>query len=110
MLTGPTVLTAVDMRIKVTVFWTCTLVISLFADSCHTQKLNIHWGPQSMMYLKGKYGRRFVSEDDRHVLKQSLQGWYAVLRGIQRLQLQELSKTGHFMSSEEVLIHYLRER
>lgn len=68
-------------KIKVTVVWTCTLVISLFLESCHAHKvkltsyshfflfcflyqnkllsslspqLNIHWGPQSMMYLKGK--------------------------------------------------------
>ncbi len=71
-------------RIKVEFVWTCTLVISLFVESCHAQKvnlmrishlslapcvtssyqskpvsslssqLNIHWSPQSMMYLKGK--------------------------------------------------------
>lgn len=68
---------------KVAVIWTCTLVICLFVDYCYAQKvkliathlfhwfsvthilpgniccvfllqLNIHWGPQSMMYLKGK--------------------------------------------------------
>lgn len=68
---------------KVAVIWTCTLVICLFVDYCYGQKvkliathlfhwfsvthilpgniccvfplqLNIHWGPQSMMYLKGK--------------------------------------------------------
>ncbi|CAB1459455.1 unnamed protein product [Pleuronectes platessa] len=57
--------------------------------------LHIHWGPQSMMYLKGKYGRRFVSEDDNSVQKQALQGWYALIRGTQRLQSLELSKPSH---------------
>ncbi|KAF3854170.1 hypothetical protein F7725_022225, partial [Dissostichus mawsoni] len=88
---------------KATVVWTCTLVLSLFLESCHTQKLNVHWGPQSMMYLKGKHGRRFVSEEDNSVLKQSLQGWYAALRGIQRLQSQDFSKTSHTVSLEKVL-------
>ncbi|MEQ2287697.1 hypothetical protein AMECASPLE_015396 [Ameca splendens] len=62
------------MNTKATVICTCSLVISLIVESYHAQKLNIHWGPQSMMYLKGKYGKRFVLEDDTSVLKQSLQG------------------------------------
>ncbi|KAG7231038.1 hypothetical protein INR49_025068 [Caranx melampygus] len=55
-------------------------------------------------------GRRFVSEEDNSVLKQGLQGWYAVLRGIQRMQSLDFSKAGHIMSSEKVLIHYLQDR
>lgn len=70
-------------RIKFIVVWTWMLAVSLFLVSCHAQKVNhhstvffpplhhskcdqskplssvspqlhIHWGPQSMMYLKGK--------------------------------------------------------
>ncbi|XP_047452920.1 spexin prohormone 2-like [Mugil cephalus] len=98
------------MKSKITVVWTCTLAVSLFIVSCHAQKLNIHWGPQSMMYLKGKHGRRFVMEDDNSVLKQGLQGWYEVLRGIQKLQTPQFKKPTHIVSSEKVLIHYLQER
>ncbi|XP_037624647.1 spexin prohormone 2 isoform X4 [Sebastes umbrosus] len=108
--TGPAAPTAADMKITATVVWTCTLVISLFVESCQAQKLNIHWGPQSMMYLKGKHGRRFVSGDDDSVLKQSPRGWYAVLRGIQRLQSRDSSKPSHIVSSEKVRIQYLQER
>ncbi|XP_039988056.1 spexin prohormone 2-like, partial [Xiphias gladius] len=108
--TGLDALTAADMRIKATVVWACTLITSLLVVCCQAQKLNIHWGPQSMMYLKGKHGRRFVSEEDNRVLKQGLHGWYAVLRGIQRLQSLEFSKPSHIMSSEKVLIHCLHER
>uniref|UniRef100_A0A8P4JX71 Uncharacterized protein n=1 Tax=Dicentrarchus labrax TaxID=13489 RepID=A0A8P4JX71_DICLA len=72
-------------------------------------QLNVHWGPQSMMYLKGKHGRRFVTEDDSSVLKQGLQGLYAVLRGIQK-QSWGFSKPGHIVRSDKVLIHYLQER
>ncbi|XP_049929314.1 uncharacterized protein LOC126408010 isoform X1 [Epinephelus moara] len=104
--TVPAAHTEADM-IKATVVWTCTLVISLFVESCHAQKLNIHWGPQSMMYLKGKHGRRFVSEDDS-IWKQSLQGWYAVLKGLQRLQSQDFRNPSHIGSSD--LIHYRLER
>ncbi|KAM8892017.1 spexin prohormone 2-like isoform 2-T3 [Spinachia spinachia] len=96
--------------IKAVVVWTCALVFSLLLESCHPQKLNIHWGPQSMMYLKGKHGRRFVSEEDHSALKQGLQGWYALLTGIQKLQSQDISKLRHTVRSEEVLIHYLQER
>ncbi|XP_051239319.1 spexin prohormone 2-like isoform X2 [Dicentrarchus labrax] len=97
------------MKITVTVVWTCTLVVSLLEECCHAQKLNVHWGPQSMMYLKGKHGRRFVTEDDSSVLKQGLQGLYAVLRGIQK-QSWGFSKPGHIVRSDKVLIHYLQER
>uniref|UniRef100_A0A668VHF5 Uncharacterized protein n=2 Tax=Pseudocrenilabrinae TaxID=318546 RepID=A0A668VHF5_OREAU len=95
---------------KVAVIWTCTLVICLFVDYCYAQKLNIHWGPQSMMYLKGKHGRRFVSEDNNSVLKQCLLGWYAVIRGIQKLQSLDFKRPSHILSSEKVLIHYLQKR
>ncbi|XP_058500357.1 spexin prohormone 2 isoform X4 [Solea solea] len=103
---GLTTLTQADM-IKAPVVWTCSFVISLLVGSCHAQKLNIHWGPQSMMYLKGKFGRRFVSEDENSLLKQALHGWYAVLKDKQR----QLSKASHMLNSEEkVLIHYLQDR
>ncbi|XP_078804441.1 spexin prohormone 2 isoform X1 [Oryzias latipes] len=69
------------MKTKALVIWTCSLVISLFIDYCHAQKLNIHWGPQSMMYLKGKYGKRFVSEDNNRVWKRGLNSLHALLKG-----------------------------
>ncbi|XP_034391110.1 spexin prohormone 2-like [Cyclopterus lumpus] len=103
-------LKATPSKIKVPVVWTCTLVVSLLVESCHAQKLNIHWGPQSMMYLKGKHGRRSVSEEDNSVLTRGLQGWYAVLRGIQKLQSRDFRKPSHILSSEKVLIRYLQER
>uniref|UniRef100_A0AAQ4P546 Uncharacterized protein n=1 Tax=Gasterosteus aculeatus aculeatus TaxID=481459 RepID=A0AAQ4P546_GASAC len=100
---------AADM-ITALVGWTVALVLSLLVESCRPQKLNVHWGPQSMMYLKGKHGRRFVSEDDRGVLTQGLQGWYALLRGTLKLQAPDISKRRHIVRSEKVLIHYLQER
>ncbi|XP_060890553.1 spexin prohormone 2-like [Labrus mixtus] len=112
------------MKINLTAVWMCSLFISLLVESDHAQKLNVHWGPQSMMYLKGKHGRRFVSEDDNDVLQglqglhslqglqglHSLQGWYAVLKGIQRLQSRVFSKPRHILTSEKVLIQVLQQR
>ena len=37
--------------------------------------------PSSLLLLSPSDGRRFVSEDNNRVLKQGLQGWYAVLKG-----------------------------
>ncbi|XP_035986772.1 spexin prohormone 2-like, partial [Fundulus heteroclitus] len=97
-------------KTKATLIWTCSLVISLIVESYHAQKLNIHWGPQSMMYLKGKYGKRFVLEDDASVLKQSLQGLTALLRGIQMLHSLELKKTLKILTLEKIFIQNLQER
>ncbi|XP_039665972.1 uncharacterized protein LOC120564782 isoform X3 [Perca fluviatilis] len=70
-------------KIKATAVWTCTLVFSLFLESCHAHKLNVHWGPQSMMYLKGKR--------------------------IRRLQSRGFSEPGHMVRSEKVLVHYVQQ-
>ncbi|KAK5621097.1 hypothetical protein CRENBAI_013804 [Crenichthys baileyi] len=98
------------MNTKATVICTCSLVISLIVESYHAQKLNIHWGPQSMMYLKGKYGKRFVLEDDTSVLRQSLQGLNTLIQGIQRLQSLELKKKTKILSLEKIFIKNLQER
>ncbi|XP_041852910.1 spexin prohormone 2-like [Melanotaenia boesemani] len=97
-------------KTKASVVWTCSLVLTLFVEACHAQKLKIHWGPQSMMYLKGKYGKRFVLEDHSGVLKQSLQSFYTLLRGMQALRLLRLKKRDNNMSSDKVLVHCLQER
>ncbi|XP_016888263.1 spexin-like isoform X2 [Cynoglossus semilaevis] len=108
--TGLTALTPEDM-IKAPVVWACSLIASLLVDSCHAQKLNIHWGPQSMMYLKGKYGRRFVTEENNKAPLLSLHGWFAVLRGSQRLQSLQISRPGHIVISDgKVLVHFLQDR
>ncbi|XP_017160602.1 uncharacterized protein LOC108166342 isoform X2 [Poecilia reticulata] len=95
---------------KATVIWTCSLLISLIVESYHAQKLSIHWGPQSMMYLKGKYGKRFVSEDGTSVLKQSLQGFSGLLQGIQMLQSLELKENPKILILEKIFIQNLEER
>ncbi|RVE71441.1 hypothetical protein OJAV_G00052000 [Oryzias javanicus] len=108
--TGASVLTTADMKTNALVIWTCSLVISLLIDYCHAQKLNIHWGPQSMMYLKGKYGKRFVSEDDSRVWRGGLNSLHALLKDLQRLQLLDFRRTNTVLNSDKSLLHCLRRR
>ncbi|KAM8861660.1 uncharacterized protein ACB058_008392 isoform 2-T2 [Synchiropus picturatus] len=90
------------MMLNAAAVCTSSLILSLLLHSCLTQKLNIHWGPQSMMYLKGKHGRRLVSED-RDL--PSPPAWYLLLRGIQRLK--RLNKPS---SIDNIQIRFLQER
>ncbi|CAJ1057090.1 spexin prohormone 2-like isoform X1 [Xyrichtys novacula] len=102
------------MKINLSVVWTCSLIILLVVESYQTQKQNVNWGPQSMMYLKGKHGRRFVLDDVNRVLKlrslEHLQGWSSLLRGIRGLQTRDFSVPGNMMSSKRVLIQSLKKR
>ncbi|XP_072291394.1 spexin prohormone 2-like [Eucyclogobius newberryi] len=95
------------MRLSIGVLWTLTMIISLFVEVHSVHKIKVNWGPQSMMYLKGKHGRRFVSEEDSRILKQSLQDWYTLVKGVQPV---DLSKRHHIVSAEKVLIQYVQER
>ncbi|XP_055011921.1 spexin prohormone 2-like [Boleophthalmus pectinirostris] len=95
------------MRLRAAVVWTLTVIISLFVEVHSVHKMKIHWGPQSMMYLKGKHGRRFVSEGESQILKQNLQDWHTLLKGVQPV---DFSKPRHIVSSEKILIQYLQER
>ncbi|KAM9754876.1 spexin prohormone 2-like [Menidia menidia] len=98
------------MKTKTPVVWACSLLLSLFVESCHPQKLNVHWGPQSMMYLKGKYGKRNVLEDSRSILRQALQSFHSLLRGLQRVQMLGLRRPGNSGGLGRVLDLYLQQR
>ncbi|XP_059401651.1 spexin prohormone 2-like [Carassius carassius] len=70
------------------ILWTCTVIFLLMRE-CHCiQKttLSKNWGPQSMLYLKGKHGRRFVPDIDDIIPSSGLNSWYAVLKGFQKLK------------------------
>ncbi|CAL8358449.1 unnamed protein product [Lota lota] len=95
---------------RITVIWISSLVISLFVESCHAQKMNIQWGPQSMMYLKGKHGKRYLSDNEDGVLKQGLEGQYATVKGYHRLREFKVSKPSEILCSENIFIQYLQDR
>ncbi|GCC30913.1 hypothetical protein chiPu_0009367 [Chiloscyllium punctatum] len=56
------------MKVKMAVICTCAfLMIFLVVESCCTPKSKVipkNWGPQSMLYLKGRYGRRSAEGND----------------------------------------------
>ncbi|XP_062318819.1 spexin prohormone 2-like [Osmerus eperlanus] len=92
------------IRARVSVQWTCTLlVISLIVESHHTQQVKLnphHWGPQSMMYLKGKYGRRYLP-DAQGTVKLGLNGWFTAIKGFQRLRSVEFRNPRIFLTGPE---------
>ncbi|XP_053361303.1 spexin prohormone 2-like [Clarias gariepinus] len=63
--------------------WTCSVLIVILVTESHcVQKsaLTKNWGPQSMLYLKGKYGRRYIPDSDVDFYKSALKSLYAVIR------------------------------
>ncbi|KAI5105601.1 hypothetical protein C0J45_5273 [Silurus meridionalis] len=53
---------------RMQVIWTCSVLIAmLFTESHCVQKTTLtkNWGPQSMLYLKGKYFEKMKSEQAR---------------------------------------------
>lgn len=102
--------TMAQMSMRITALWISAVVISFFVESCHAQKMKIHWGPQSMMYLKGKHGRRYLDEDADAVFKQGLKGWYATVKAYHRLQEFQVRKPSDIQSSENIFIQYLQNR
>ncbi|XP_021259615.1 spexin-like [Numida meleagris] len=39
-----------------------------------------NWGPQSILYLKGRYGRRYASDNDEQYYKLNLEDFSAFLK------------------------------
>ncbi|XP_060741323.1 spexin prohormone 2-like isoform X2 [Tachysurus vachellii] len=72
-----------SMMPRMQTLWTCSvLIVILFTESHCIQKTTLtkNWGPQSMLYLKGKYGRRYVPDSGVDFYKSALKSWYAVIR------------------------------
>ncbi|XP_072519650.1 spexin prohormone 2-like [Salminus brasiliensis] len=89
--------------------WTCSVVmVILVAESHCVQKtpLSKNWGPQSMLYLKGKYGRRYVPDSDDNIYSSGLKSWYTVIKEFQKLKAVAAGRPTHFFTEENLLIHY----
>ncbi|XP_067902958.1 spexin prohormone 1 [Heterodontus francisci] len=58
------------MKAKMAVICTCAiLIIFSIVETCCTPKIKVipkNWGPQSMLYLKGRYGRRSAEDNGYH--------------------------------------------
>ncbi|KAJ8417675.1 hypothetical protein AAFF_G00225180 [Aldrovandia affinis] len=91
---------------------TCTIAFIFLVVQSHStpkKKLNLNnWGPQSMMYLKGKYGRRLAPDyDGEGIYKLGLNNWYTVFKGFQRLKPVVVRKARRMLKAENVVIGYL---
>ncbi|XP_050955826.1 spexin prohormone 2-like isoform X1 [Labeo rohita] len=94
------------MITRMWILWTCT-VIFLLVRECHCiQKttLSKNWGPQSMLYLKGKHGRRFVPDIDDIISSSGLKSWYAVLKGFQKLKSLNARKQSGWFTTQNFVI------
>ncbi|XP_067849912.1 spexin prohormone 2-like [Heptranchias perlo] len=76
------------MKAKLAIICTCAILITfLVVESCCTPKTKVtprNWGPQSMLYLKGRYGRR--SAEDNGYYNYDLNTWNLLLRDYKRTQ------------------------
>ncbi|XP_042571076.1 spexin prohormone 2-like [Cyprinus carpio] len=88
------------------ILWTCTVIILLMRE-CHCIQKNTvskNWGPQSMLYLKGKHGRRFVPDIDDIIPSSGLKSWYAVLKGFQKLKSPNARKQSGLFKTQNFVI------
>ncbi|KAI7812177.1 spexin 2, partial [Triplophysa rosa] len=89
---------------RVWIICTCSVVIFLLVIDCHCiQKQTIlskNWGPQSMLYLKGKHGRRFVPDIEDIIANSGLKSWYGVLRGFQKMKLLNARKPSEIFTTQ----------
>ncbi|KAM8939251.1 spexin prohormone 2-like [Pelodytes ibericus] len=68
---------------KPILFFTCALILFLVSESWTAPKNKLmarNWGPQSMLYLKGRHGRSFAPDYEEDYQKQILNSWNAVLK------------------------------
>ncbi|XP_069480220.1 spexin prohormone 2-like [Ambystoma mexicanum] len=79
---------------------TCAIfmVVLLSAARCAPKNKLVtgNWGPQSMLYLKGRYGRRYVSDEEEDYYKFGLEEWN--------------SSPGHYHSSAPAQFKNFRRR
>ncbi|XP_069594586.1 spexin prohormone 2-like [Ranitomeya imitator] len=71
------------MTRKAALFFTCAVFLFILSESMSAPKNKLmarNWGPQSMLYLKGRHGRRFVSDYEEQYQKLNLDTWDAILK------------------------------
>ncbi|XP_066505515.1 spexin prohormone 2 isoform X2 [Hoplias malabaricus] len=102
-------LVGAKMTTRTRVFWTCSVVIVILVAESHcVQKqttLSKNWGPQSMLYLKGRYGRRYAPDSDDNIYNSGLKSWYTVIKDFQKLKTT--GRPVHFFTTEKLLIQKL---
>ncbi|XP_060741321.1 spexin prohormone 2-like isoform X1 [Tachysurus vachellii] len=98
-----------SMMPRMQTLWTCSvLIVILFTESHCIQKTTLtkNWGPQSMLYLKGKYGRRYVPDSGVDFYKSALKSWYAVIRDFEKMKSVQTGRSTRLFTAENLLIRY----
>ncbi|XP_047012959.1 spexin prohormone 2 isoform X1 [Ictalurus punctatus] len=91
---------------RMRVLWTCSvLLVILFTESHCVQKTTLtkNWGPQSMLYLKGKYGRRYIPDSDGDFYKSALKSLYVVIRDEVSASWKKIDAAFHGRESSDPL-------
>ncbi|XP_048112262.1 spexin prohormone 2-like [Alosa alosa] len=86
------------------------ILFVLIMDSHCTEKQTIrsnNWGPQSMMYLKGKYGRRHEPEILENVYESEMSNLFTVIKGFQKLRSVDSRNPKRMFTSENLMIRYV---
>ncbi|XP_073459975.1 spexin prohormone 2-like [Aquarana catesbeiana] len=68
---------------RIMLYLTCTILLLILSESLSAPKNKLmarNWGPQSMLYLKGRHGRRFVSDYEEQYQKIHLASWNSILK------------------------------
>ncbi|XP_071970427.1 spexin prohormone 2-like [Engystomops pustulosus] len=71
------------MTRRAVLFFTCAVSLFILSETMSAPKNKImarNWGPQSMLYLKGRHGRRFVSDYEEQYEKMNLDSWNEILK------------------------------
>nr|XP_025044729.1 spexin-like [Pelodiscus sinensis] len=99
------------MRIKTAVACTCAiLMVFLIVESWCAPKNKLiarNWGPQSMLYLKGRYGRRYVSDSEKQYTNLDLEDLNAVLKSYKNSISTKFMNTRRRLTAQDMDITYL---
>ncbi|XP_075044699.1 spexin prohormone 2-like [Mixophyes fleayi] len=71
------------MTWKSVLFFSCAVFLFILSESMSAPKNKLmarNWGPQSMLYLKGRHGRRFISDYEEQYHKLNLDTWNSIIK------------------------------
>ncbi|KAK1159837.1 spexin-like [Acipenser oxyrinchus oxyrinchus] len=101
------------MNNRTTFMFTCTVVLLfLVAETSCASKSRVNaknWGPQAMMYLKGRYGRRYASDYDEEdqFYKVDANNLNMLLKGYQKSRAMGFRNIRRISTAENIEIRYL---
>ncbi|XP_063052146.1 spexin prohormone 2-like [Engraulis encrasicolus] len=97
-----------DMELRTSI-WICVILFVLLMESQCTGKQTLpskNWGPQSKMYLQGKFGRRHEPETLENVYESEISNLFTIIKGFQKLRSVD-TRSPKIFTSENLMIHYV---